>query len=117
MQKTSVTGDQDTGSLRVRAAGSLHQLAVATLVGALSGAVVVSIGGRHAMGLLALMNPQAAGLISDDGFMMGLFTWSGTLELLHTGTSVGLIGGLLYLGLRAALAERARLRRPPVHHR
>ena len=52
------------------------------------------------MMLLALRNPQATGVTSDDGFRMGQFTISGTLALLVTTTLLGVLGGGIYLVLR-----------------
>ncbi len=53
-----------------------------------------------AMMLLAVRNPQATGVISDDGFRIGQFTLSGTLDLLLITTLLGVFGGGIYLVLR-----------------
>lgn len=78
----------------------IRRLGVATLAGALLGLAVGGIGGRLAMMLLAVRNPNATGLTSDDGFTMGQFTISGTANLLLVTTFIGVLGGGVYLVLR-----------------
>jgi hypothetical protein len=80
-----------------------RRLAVATAAGALSGLLVGGIGGRLAMMLLARLTPQATGITSDDGFLMGRFTLSGTLALLGVGTFLGVVGGGIYLVMRSLM--------------
>lgn len=77
-----------------------RRLGVATLTGALLGLAVGGVGGRSAMMLLAVRNPDAMGLTSDDGFTMGQFTASGTANLLVVTTFIGVLGGGIYLALR-----------------
>jgi hypothetical protein len=56
---------------------------------------------RLAMLLLAVLNPVATGVTSDDGFVMGQFTLSGSLNLLFlAGTPLGLLGAGLYAAVR-----------------
>lgn len=83
---------------QMEAAG--RRLAVATAAGAVSGLLVGGIGGRLAMMLLARLSPKTTGLLSDDGFLIGQFTFSGTLSLLATGTFLGVLGGGIYAVLR-----------------
>jgi hypothetical protein len=52
------------------------------------------------MSLLASLNAEDAGLISDDGFTMGQVTLAGTLNLLVVGTVLGMLGGGIYLAVR-----------------
>ena len=52
------------------------------------------------MYVLAQLNPEEAGVKTDDGFEMGQFTLSGTLNLLIITTVIGVIGGLVFLALR-----------------
>ena len=52
------------------------------------------------MGVLASLNPEDQGVISDDGFEMGRVTFGGTAQLLLTSLQFGLIGALAYLALR-----------------
>jgi hypothetical protein len=48
------------------------------------------------------LNPQVAGVTSDDGFTMGQLTMQ-TLDLLVTTTLIGVIGGGIYYVLRGLL--------------
>ena len=82
------------------ASTAVRKLAIVTLAGALSGLVVGGIGGRLAMFLLAQLNPEATGVRSDDDFVIGQFTLSGTLNLLAIATAFGVIGGAIYLAVR-----------------
>jgi hypothetical protein len=70
------------------------------LAGAISGFVVGGLGGRLFMFVLAHLNPEEAGVKTDDGFVMGQFTASGTLNLLTITTVIGIFGGLIFLALR-----------------
>ena len=83
------------------AAGDM--LAKVTLVGALSGALAVGVLGRLAMLLLAYLNPLATGVTSDDGFEMGQFTLSGSLQLVASGLQFGVIGVFFYLAVRGLM--------------
>lgn len=73
-------------------------LVVATGIGA--GALFGGVLGRLAMFVLIRLNPDAVGLLSDDGFEMGRFTLSGSLNLVAVGAVLGGIGGLVYAGAR-----------------
>ena len=64
------------------------------------GVLVGGVGGRLAMGVLASLNPEDNGVISDDGFEIGRISLGGTAQLLLTSLQFGLIGALLYLALR-----------------
>lgn len=75
-------------------------LSAAASAGLLLGFVVNGWGSRLAMMLLARLNPEVTGRISDDGFRMGQFTLSDTLGLVGFGTAVGVLGGLAYLAIR-----------------
>ena len=85
---------------RESAEHALRRLSASTLAGALLGLLVGGVGGRLAMMLLARMNPDATGITSDDGFRIGQFTVSATLQLLLTGTFFGLIGACVYALVR-----------------
>lgn len=77
-----------------------RRLAAITAAGAFSGLLVGGIGGRFVMFILARANPKATGVESDDGFVMGQFTTSGTANLLVLGTFLGVLGGGVYFVLR-----------------
>jgi hypothetical protein len=70
------------------------------MAGAIIGFLVGGVGGRLAMSLLASLNTEYAGTVSDDGFAMGQFTLSGTLNLLLIATVLGVLGGGIYLAVR-----------------
>ena len=72
-----------------------------TAVGVVTGWLTVGVLGRLAMALLAGLNPEAAGLTSDDGFEIGTFTLDGSLNLLLLGgTFFGGLSAVFYLLLR-----------------
>lgn len=85
---------------RVSLEPAVRALAAATVAGAVCGVLVGGVGGRIAMSILAGLNPEDAGVISDDGFEMGRVTVGGTAQLLLATCQFGLIGALIYLGLR-----------------
>lgn len=84
--------------------------AAAVTGGALLGLLTGGIGGRLAMMLLAVTNPAATGVRSDDGFIMGTFTLSGTLNLLLLGALFGIVGAGIYLAVRPWLIGPRALR-------
>ncbi|MFP5326254.1 MAG: hypothetical protein ACLGHT_02090 [Acidimicrobiia bacterium] len=75
---------------------ALRRLGASVFAGALAGVVVGGIGGRLAMMLLAVVNPSAKGIKSDDGFEIGRLTLSGSLNLLIVGLLLGAAGGAIY---------------------
>jgi hypothetical protein len=77
-----------------------RQMGAMTAIGALLGLLVGGVGGRLAMMLLARLNPDVTGVTSDDGFTMGQFTVSDTLNLLLVGTLLGVVGAGIYALLR-----------------
>ncbi|HCB04602.1 MAG TPA: hypothetical protein DEQ43_10210 [Nocardioides bacterium] len=82
------------GVVRTAAAGGC-----AAVVAGLATAVL----GRLAMSLLAARNPEDAGTLSDDGFVMGQLTLGGTAQLTATVLQLGMVGAGLYLLLRPFL--------------
>lgn len=83
-----------TAALAARRMGAL------TATGALLGLLVGGVGSRLAMMLLARLNPEVTGLTSDDGFTMGQFTVSDTVNLLLLGILLGVAGAGVYALLR-----------------
>jgi hypothetical protein len=79
-----------------------RRLAGVTAAGALLGLLVGGVGGRLAMLLLARLNPEAAGLTSDDGFTIGQFS-AATFNLLVVGTAFGVLGAGVYVVLRGLM--------------
>ncbi|MET1133833.1 MAG: hypothetical protein ABWX60_10475 [Aeromicrobium sp.] len=84
---------------RSNALSAARRLAAASCVGAALGLLVGGIGGRLFMALLANLNPEDHGTITDDGFPMGEVTASGTFQLLVTGAALGVLGAGIYLAL------------------
>ena len=90
-----------TASLRDELVAAARTLGVITAVGVVCGWLVVGVLSRLAMLLLAELNPVATGVTSDDGFVMGQFTLSGSLNLLLVaGTGFGVLGAGIYTALR-----------------
>jgi hypothetical protein len=81
-------------------AAASGRLALTVLAGLGLGIVVGGVVGRLAMYLLARLNPEATGVVSDDGFVMGQFTLSGTVNLLGAGAFLGVVGGVVYAAAR-----------------
>lgn len=74
---------------------------VIIVAGVPTGFFVAGVGSRLAMFALRLTSPDSIrGVESDDGFTMGVFTMSGTSNLLFLGAVVGVIGACAYLLVR-----------------
>lgn len=87
--------------LREVALPAARTLALVTLVGVGCGMITVGVLSRLAMFVLAELNPQATGVTSDDGFVMGQVTLTGSLNLLLlAGPLLGVLGAGFYLALR-----------------
>lgn len=81
---------------------AVRRLSVVTWAGAILGFLVGGVGGRLAMMLLARLNPEATGVTSDDGFVMGQLTLQ-TLNLVLVTTMLGVLGGGIYFVLRGLM--------------
>ena len=79
----------------------VRRYAAACGAGAILGAFWVGVVGRVVMGVIALLNDEAHGIRSDDDFVIGQFTFGGSLNFLVFGIALGSFGGALYLALRA----------------
>lgn len=73
------------------------------LAAVLVGVLTVGVLSRLLMFGLIRMNPDADGTVTDDGFEMGRFTLSGSLNLVLVGAIFGLLSGVLYLVLEPLL--------------
>jgi hypothetical protein len=101
---TSTTLDATTETTwRQDFTAAARTLSVLTVVGAACGVFAVGILSRLAMFLLAYLNPSAAGVTSDDGFVMGQFTLSGSLQLAGVGLQLGVTGAAFYIALRGLI--------------
>ena len=86
-----------------RLAPLARTLGAATAVGLILGMLIGGVGGRLAMRLLFLTSdPGVRGVESDDGFIIGQFTFD-TLNLLGAGGVFGLLGAFMYLAIRPFL--------------
>ena len=99
---TTISAAENRDSWAVTAEHALRRLAAVTWAGALLGLLVGGVGSRLAMLLLARLNPEATGVISDDGFRMGQLT-ADTLNLLVVTTFIGVFGGGIYFVLRGLM--------------
>lgn len=88
-------------SFQQESVAALRRLGACVFAGVLAGVLVGGLGGRLAMMLLAVVNPSAEGIRSDDGFEIGRFTLSGSLNLLIVGLLLGAAGGAIYNAIRA----------------
>jgi len=77
-----------------------RRVSLGVLAGAIAGLVACGIGGRLFMSALAALNPDVAGIKSDDGFTMGQVTLSGTVNLLFVTTVIGAVAGLVWVAVR-----------------
>ena len=103
MTSTAVEGPvpRSVPSLSLAVRESARRLATIVLVGAACGLLFGGVGGRLAMLVLARLNPEVAGVESDDGFVMGQFTVRDTVNLLLAGLLLGLVGAVIYFVVRA----------------
>lgn len=81
----------------MRATGPLRGAVVA---GAIAGFISAGVGSRVVMRIIALMNDDRTGAKTDASAIVGDISFGGTMSLLVLGTIAGVLGGLLYLGLR-----------------
>jgi hypothetical protein len=78
----------------------VRRIFLGAAAGAVTGLVVGGIWGRLFMSVLAGLNPEDQGTLTDDGFAMGQFTVGGTINLLAAAITIGAFGGLVFLALR-----------------
>lgn len=88
-----------------------REIARGGLAGVFAGVVVGGIGGRIAMRIAALANPQATGLLTENGEVVGEITFNGTLAvLLFGGLAAGVLAGFLWVVLRPWIPGSGRRR-------
>jgi len=73
-----------------------ERLRILIVAGIPCGVLVAGVGSRLAMLVLRLTSPDARGVTSDDGFVIGTVSIGGTYNLLVIGATVGLLGAALY---------------------
>lgn len=104
MSVTTGGSGRTTTDLRAGIEPALRTLATVTIIGVGCGVFVVGVLSRLAMSLLIQLNPEAAGLTSDDGFVMGQVTLSGSLNLaVIVGPLFGILGAGFYLAFRGLM--------------
>ena len=97
---TIVTRDGSIGrGFPAKAWGRTGALPAGVLAGALFGALIGGIGGRIVMRLNFLIDRETDGAKTDFG-TIGEITIGGSFTLLVLSTIAGIIGGVLYVGLR-----------------
>jgi hypothetical protein len=98
-----------SATVRQDAAAVAWWVLVGAASGAIAGALVGGIGGRIAMLLLRLTSPEdVSGMISDDGFEIGVVSFD-TAQLVLAMAMLGAINGVLYAALRTAIPQTLRL--------
>jgi hypothetical protein len=91
----------------VSIARGVRAVGIGVLAGLPAGLLAGGIGGRGAMKIVALTAGAAAqGHITENGNRIGAFTIE-TIFLLFFGSTLGMIGGMLYMALRPWLPRRA----------
>jgi hypothetical protein len=76
----------------------LETMRVLIVGGIPAGALLVGLGSRVAMLVLRITSPDRVnGVESDDGFIIGRVTFSGTYNLMNLGSAIGIIGAGTYL--------------------
>ncbi|MEO5703764.1 MAG: hypothetical protein ABIZ52_03605 [Candidatus Limnocylindrales bacterium] len=81
-----------------RTAGVLRDIARGGLSGLIAGVVVGGVGGRIVMAIIAQLNPDAFGMVTEAGEVIGRFTVPGTIALIvFGGMSAGLVGAVLWV--------------------
>jgi hypothetical protein len=79
-------------------------IGVGLLSGLIAGFLAFGVGSRLAMRISAVAGGEAiAGLMTENGNIVGQITADGTVFLLIAGAFIGLVGGLLYVAVRSWL--------------
>jgi hypothetical protein len=85
----------------------LRQVAASGLAGAVAGILVLGVGGRVVMRLAAMVAPDARGLLTDNGNVVGVITAEGTVALvLFGGLFFGVIGAVVWVAVESWLPTR-----------
>lgn len=72
----------------------------AIFAGALAGFISAGIGSRAVMRIIAVLNDDRNGVTTDASATVGEISFGGTMSLLMLGVIAGVLGGLMYVGLR-----------------
>ena len=105
----SLSATSSSATARRDAAAVAWWVIVGAASGAIAGALVGGMGGRLAMLLLRLTSPEDVnGMISDDGFEIGVVSFD-TAQLVLAMAMLGGINGVLYAAVRGAIPRKLRL--------
>jgi hypothetical protein len=108
--RAATDGDSATDR-RSPAADILREIARGGLSGLAVGVILGGIGGRLAMRAAAILEPDAAGLRTENGNVIGEITPDGTLALLvFGGLLFGVVVGALWVVIRPWLPDQAGVR-------
>ena len=89
------------GGLGIRLVGLIRHVALAGLAAAITGGIVLGVGGRLVMFISRLIHPEASGRITENGNRIGEFTIQGSIELLvFGGVLSGLLAGVIWVLIR-----------------
>ena len=89
------------------AAAGLRALGGCVAAGILVGVVVAGLGSRAVMRLLAVADPEARGIVTENGNVVGDITFEGTASLIgFVGIPFGLVAGLVVFAVRRWLPSR-----------
>ena len=84
----------------IRLTEVLREIVRGGLAGVIAGTLVGGLGGRFVMSVAALINPDATGLLTENGALIGAFTAKGTLALMFFGgLGGGAVGGIAWVVL------------------
>ena len=97
---SSEVGGGAGARLRSELDHDVRRFAAATAAGAIAGFVAGGIGSRLAMMVIAALNRDMTGRLTDDGAIMGRFDLGETAGLVLFTTALGVLGGLVYLAVR-----------------
>ena len=98
-------------SFMTRLALVFRDIARAGLASALAGLVVGGVGGRLLMRLAAILSPEATGMRTENGELVGAITFAGTTALLFFGGFLGgAAAGVVWAVVSPWLPGRGRLR-------
>lgn len=79
--------------------GIARDIARGGLAAILVGLVGCGLGSRLAMRLAALLVPESAGSITENGNLIGTITFDGSLFLIVGGLFIGLLGGVIWVAI------------------
>src|SRR3990172_4984154 len=95
----------------VRIVDVLRDIARGGLAAALAGIVVLGLGGRVVMRIAAAVNPDATGLRTEAGEVVGVVTAQGSLGLLvFGGLASGIVAGIVWVVVSPWIPGPARAR-------